>query len=102
MAQRTHMNSSFAAVSYTFSDGERSMEALKLPPDEDAVEGEEEGEVAIVVRGPPCRMWEWKGAKVEVEGTLQNRSRNEMYGTVLDTSAPESGNIRELHEIFGH
>ena len=85
MAQRTHMNSSFAAVSYTFSDGERSMEAataaLRLPPDEDAVEGEEEGEVAIVVRGPPCRMWEWKGTKVEVEGTLQNRSRNVMHGT---------------------
>ena len=77
MAQRTHMNSSFAAVSYTFSDGERSMEAaaaLRLPPDEDAVEGEEEGEVAIVVRGPPCSMCEWNGTKVE--GTLQKRSRN--------------------------
>ena len=57
LAHRTLMKSSFAAVSYTFSDGERSVEAaaaaLRLPPDEDAVDGEEEGEEAMVVRGAP-------------------------------------------------
>ena len=46
------------------------------PPDEDAVEGEEEGEMAIVVRGaPPWRMWEWKGMKVEVDGMLEKRKK---------------------------